>query len=293
MDCKKTVELLPLLIDGELDNEQKSAVLEHLKACSSCQKELKIYENIKKSLSYLPQISPSEKFSKNLSDMILEEKEKKRVLYKYSTINKYLGLAATAAAIFICVFTLNANRLNKNDDVLIENVIINQNEKVPDDAAQKNEKPSIYQERIMGKDSQTGQNDVGKEVEEPLQEQSVPQAIAFTLDDAAEGSQPIVGETFEEADKVKNIFYIDSINVEAQEILSEYPKTHDEYVIPKDKFFDVTDELSKITYGYFDVVSYQALYDSYKNKEDASDEDIERLQEIEKICSYGYVSAKK
>jgi len=97
MECDKIVELLPLYIDGGLEDEQMKAVEQHLAICSRCREE---YERLKKVLTICSELDvpePPSDYRNRVMNAI--EREKKRQKHKMA-----FGIVATAVAAMLLLF---------------------------------------------------------------------------------------------------------------------------------------------------------------------------------------------
>ncbi len=104
MDCKETREMLGSLIDNEVTDTEREAILSHIAECESCKKEYEELIEIKKSFSKLD-IQLKGALAESVMQRIYAEKAPKK---KKPFIFRYMG---TAAAIIIIVSLFAYSRL--------------------------------------------------------------------------------------------------------------------------------------------------------------------------------------
>lgn len=115
MNCRKIKKLLQLYIDNTLTFGEKQIVEKHLEKCSECQAELKSLSAMVRLIKFLPEVSTSPDFTKNLMSKIsqIEEEEMERIIptWQISLKNlwstpryRYSLVGILTLAVF-CVFT--------------------------------------------------------------------------------------------------------------------------------------------------------------------------------------------
>lgn len=108
MDCNDIKDMLSLYIDGELDDEEKLLLEEHIEGCDDCRKELEEYRKIIGMLSSLTDEEPPKGYCKRLHEKLVKAKAErpanKRVIWL-----KYGSIAAALVLVFSVVY-LASNR---------------------------------------------------------------------------------------------------------------------------------------------------------------------------------------
>lgn len=75
MKCDEVRNQLSLYIDGEIEEEEKELIEEHLENCPECKKELEEYKKLIQMLNELPNEEPPEGYCKRLHKKLKEEAE--------------------------------------------------------------------------------------------------------------------------------------------------------------------------------------------------------------------------
>ena len=102
MDCVHSEELMQALLDGDISEEQKKELFEHLDGCEECAAKLRAYEKQAELLrSLLPECAP-------VDMAVLEERRGRRVARKRNRLRTWLSASVAVLVIGVCsvlVFT--------------------------------------------------------------------------------------------------------------------------------------------------------------------------------------------
>ncbi len=115
MNCIEFSELLFSYIEGELNDSQKKLFEEHIKTCSSCEKEYKAYQKMINDIHTLPMEELPKGYCKRLHGK-LEDAQINKVRKKRNNYIKYIGIAASCVLIVSAIYFAgnNFNGFNQN-----------------------------------------------------------------------------------------------------------------------------------------------------------------------------------
>ena len=99
MECEKYRELISLYIDGELNESEENELLEHIKNCPLCEKELKELTAISEMLKSAEKEEPPKNFHNDVMAKIRQSQAKPAK--KKRSWAKYTGIAASICALLI------------------------------------------------------------------------------------------------------------------------------------------------------------------------------------------------
>ncbi len=147
MTCSMFKDNLRAFIDEELPVNMQSVFLKHSYECTSCERDLRMMQNIKKDLSNLKRVSVSPEFDFRMKSSIRREYEFLRnPLYVFKiiileNINKFITVPAIAALLIAGTFYYTNHGNNKMMPVLPVEVIsqIDNRESVTLDFEDKND----------------------------------------------------------------------------------------------------------------------------------------------------------
>lgn len=106
--CEYYKEQISAYIDGELDAQSESALIEHIKVCSECGSLLEFYQSLSQGISTLEQ-EPPEGFARGVMSRVHDSKKKQRGVFAF----RY----GTAAAAVLAVIILGVSTFyQKNND---------------------------------------------------------------------------------------------------------------------------------------------------------------------------------
>lgn len=115
MNCIEFSELLFSYIEGELNDSQKKLFEEHIKTCSSCEKEYKAYQKMINDIHALPMEELPKGYCKRLHGK-LEDAQINKVRKKRNNYIRYIGIAASCILIISAIYFAgnNFNGFNQN-----------------------------------------------------------------------------------------------------------------------------------------------------------------------------------
>lgn len=99
MNCNEIKDMFSLYIDGELDENERKTVEEHVRFCESCRNELEQYKKIINMLQNLIEEEPPIGYCKRLHEKLLKAKQRKKV----STRSRWVKYGSIAAAFILVV----------------------------------------------------------------------------------------------------------------------------------------------------------------------------------------------
>lgn len=129
MKCKKSKKLISVMIDNELDDSRKQALMAHLEECKSCNEDYEYFSDLEKSFSK-ETIEVSSEFRVNLWKKIDEYEIKSQKAFKKWVLVPLYAAAVCLILIFgvssKLVYAYKSNIKNSNTDkILIVNYIKN------------------------------------------------------------------------------------------------------------------------------------------------------------------------
>jgi anti-sigma factor RsiW len=105
MKCSQIKKKLSAYLDGEISDNEKRMITEHLKACAICQEELVILSRIKESLNVVDGMKVPSYFMTRLRQRIKDEKlETVDQIPFLERIRRLAAPAATAAGVVVSLF---------------------------------------------------------------------------------------------------------------------------------------------------------------------------------------------
>lgn len=110
MNCIEIKDMLSLYIDGELDENEKKAVEEHVSTCESCRNELEQYQKIINMLQNLIEEEPPIGYCKRLHEKLLKAKQQKKVSSRSKWV-KYGSIAAVFVLVISVIYVSNNLRM--------------------------------------------------------------------------------------------------------------------------------------------------------------------------------------
>lgn len=81
MDCKEARHLVPKYIKDELDDDTAKELLDHIKSCSMCEEELRIYYTIEEGLKQLDDESYDKDAAITLEQKMQQTFKRSRAIY--------------------------------------------------------------------------------------------------------------------------------------------------------------------------------------------------------------------
>lgn len=122
MDCNKIKDMITLYIDGELEDEGKKQVEEHISNCLDCKKELEEYKKIIHILENIADEEPPKGYCKRLHEKLLsvakQNKTRKRIIFM-----KYGSIAAALLLVVLAIYVSTGR-----NDFIIGNMSKSQND---------------------------------------------------------------------------------------------------------------------------------------------------------------------
>ncbi len=119
MRCKEVRRLLSAYIDGEISPAKRREIEEHLSYCLECKKELLVLEKLVKELHEIPEIIPSEDFSKRLWTKIAFEDGRNISSINWRKIFIFLGTAVIFLGLIFVVQSYFSQFLNKQNNTYV------------------------------------------------------------------------------------------------------------------------------------------------------------------------------
>lgn len=113
MNCNEIKDMLSLYIDGELDENEKKAIEEHLRICESCRNELEQYQKIINMLQNLIEEEPPIGYCKRLHEKLLKAKQQKKVSTRSRWV-KYGSIAAAFVLVISVIYVSNNLRMGSS-----------------------------------------------------------------------------------------------------------------------------------------------------------------------------------
>lgn len=108
MNCIDFSELLFNYIEGELDDSRKKLFEEHMKSCSSCEKEYKAYHKMINDIHALPMEELPKGYCKKLHGK-LEDAQISKLRKKRNNFIKYIGIAASCVLVISAIYFTGSN----------------------------------------------------------------------------------------------------------------------------------------------------------------------------------------
>ena len=103
--CKDILDLIPLYVDNQLDEEEVLMVKEHIDQCENCKKELDLMVSIMTKTKELPEVKASADFSAKVTAKAKHQKAKKQRTVLLRSISSGVAVAAVLA---LCVVSFDA-----------------------------------------------------------------------------------------------------------------------------------------------------------------------------------------
>jgi len=110
MNCNEIKDMLPLYIDGELEDTEKKLVEEHIEKCENCKKELEEYKKIIYMLQNMTEEEPPKGYCKRLHEKLLKTKVEKKISTRSRWI-KYGSIAAAFVLVVSVIYTTSNFRM--------------------------------------------------------------------------------------------------------------------------------------------------------------------------------------
>ena len=112
MNCSQIKRKLSAFLDGEVSEEQKSLISEHLKSCAYCLKDLEELSRVSDFLDVMEEVGVSPYFMVHLKRRIAEEKSKRFVRLPFLEWVKRVAVPVGVAALFV-IAILGGNYLGR------------------------------------------------------------------------------------------------------------------------------------------------------------------------------------
>jgi predicted anti-sigma-YlaC factor YlaD len=101
MKCSRIRRRLSAFLDGEVTEEEKQQILEHLKFCPDCQKELDELHKLSDSLDSFEEIEPSPYFMIRLKQRIAEREERSLIRFPFVEWTRHVAVPVGVTALII------------------------------------------------------------------------------------------------------------------------------------------------------------------------------------------------
>ena len=120
MTCKDCHKRMSDYLDGNLDETIKRDFDEHLKACSTCETQVRDIQSLQETLSHLRPIRPSSHFHFALRARVLQELARRRRFRRgfRSWVSYGRPVLIIAALAFLIAFSVRLSRHKPTEDVL-------------------------------------------------------------------------------------------------------------------------------------------------------------------------------
>jgi len=100
MKCSR-IRRLSAFLDGEVTEEEKQHILEHLKTCPDCQKELEALHQVSDSLDSFEEIEPSPYFMIHLKQRIAEREARSFIRFPFVEWTRRVAVPVGTTALVI------------------------------------------------------------------------------------------------------------------------------------------------------------------------------------------------
>ena len=101
MKCSRIRRRLSAFLDGEVTEEEKQHILEHLKTCPDCQRELEALHQLSGSLDSFEEIEPSPYFMIHLKQRIAEREARSLIRLPFVEWTRHVAVPVGATALVI------------------------------------------------------------------------------------------------------------------------------------------------------------------------------------------------
>lgn len=157
MKCDVSLEILNGYLDGELDPDKTREIEQHIKECSSCQRELDTLRQVDKLIRNVEVAGPSRDFIFGVNRKVMERvrKQGRFSLFKYASI-----LVPVAVTVLVLVIVMNAPHpvrlVSMDDQVMYTEVDMKEDIEVTIPVLSRGgyaevEEPKAGRERVMAK----------------------------------------------------------------------------------------------------------------------------------------------
>ncbi len=125
MSCNKFKILLSVYIDGELKEEDKKNLLEHISFCDNCKKELEKLNRIQRIFSFVEKKMPDEFFETRLFAHIRDKETKKEQQIIIPLLKRVVP--AVLILVFLLLGVLNIEKIfYKKSASIVSDILIDQ-----------------------------------------------------------------------------------------------------------------------------------------------------------------------
>jgi hypothetical protein len=130
MKCDLPIELLSGYLDGELDDEQKARVEDHLKECSACQEELEALRQIDDHVKDEVFEEPSREFVFTLNRRVMDKirPSARRSLFRFAPV--FVPVAAAFLILIVLINISPSTKIAQLDDRMVYQELV-QRQEVP------------------------------------------------------------------------------------------------------------------------------------------------------------------
>lgn len=101
MKCSRIRRRFSAFLDGEVSEEEKRQILEHLKSCPDCQRELEALHQLSDSLDSFEEIEPSSYFMIHLKQRIAEREARSLIRFPFMEWTRRVAVPVGATALVI------------------------------------------------------------------------------------------------------------------------------------------------------------------------------------------------
>ncbi|KPJ74000.1 hypothetical protein AMJ52_02345 [candidate division TA06 bacterium DG_78] len=109
MKCSEIKRKLSAFLDGEVSEEEKQIILEHLNTCDRCRKEFEALSQVSEVLEVIDEIQVSPFFVTHLKQRITGQKAKSRVHIPFVEWIRRAAVPITAVVLIIISFLVGSN----------------------------------------------------------------------------------------------------------------------------------------------------------------------------------------
>jgi predicted anti-sigma-YlaC factor YlaD len=124
MSCEKFRILLSAYLDQEISNSEQKELIEHLKTCPDCRRELEYLKKIKKIFLLKERKQPREFFESRLFELI-RDKRKELIWQSYSLVFRRT-LVVILIFFLVIVGWINYKKLFHRTTEIISDILINE-----------------------------------------------------------------------------------------------------------------------------------------------------------------------
>jgi predicted anti-sigma-YlaC factor YlaD len=109
MKCSEIRKKLSAFLDGEVSEEEKYLISEHLKLCDLCRKEFEALTQVSEILEVIDEVQVSPFFIIRLKQRIIEQKSRSRARFPFVEWIRKVAVPVTATALIMLSFLIGSH----------------------------------------------------------------------------------------------------------------------------------------------------------------------------------------